>query len=310
MRFINTIFKDLLKRKHILIYIDDILIATETIEEHFNILKEVFEILTKNHLQLQLAKCSFMKTKIEYLGYKISENGIQPSEKHVECITNFPIPRNVHEVHRFIGLASYFRKFIANFSIITRPLYDLVKITEKEFIFGEIELNSFETLRSRLISEPVLKVYSPFAKTELHTDASSVGFGGVLMQAQPDGVFHPVMYFSKRTNKFESKLHSFELETLAVVYSIERFHIYLQGIEFTIVTDCIALKETLAKKDINPKIARWELFLSEYHYVPVHRKSEQMKHVDALSRAPNIYSIENENDNFTRALIASQLYSR
>lgn len=130
------------------------------------------------------------------------------------------------------------------------------KKDKKEFRFCEQEMTAFEILRAKLTAEPVLKIYSPFARTELHTDASALGFGGVLMQEQPDGVLHPVMHYSKRTDSHESKLHSFELETLAVVNSIKRFHIYLQGIKFTIVTDCIALKETLNKKDINAKIAR------------------------------------------------------
>lgn len=138
----------------------------------------------------------------------------------------------INDVHKFVGLASYFRKFIRDFSVISKPLYDLVKKDKKDFIFGETEMNAFEILREKLTAEPVLKIYSPFARTELHTDASSIGFGGVLMQEQSDGSLHPVMYFSKRTDMHESKLHSFELETLAVIHSIKRFHIYLQGIKF------------------------------------------------------------------------------
>lgn len=157
MRFVNTILKYLIKKGVIRIYIDDIIIATETIEEHFVVLKQVFKILVENHLQLQLTKCKFLKSKVEYLGYNINSEGISPSEKHVEYIKNYPVPKNVHDVHKFIGLASYFRKFIPNFSVIAKPLYDLVKKDKKDFRFAKEEMVSFEILREKLIAEPVLK---------------------------------------------------------------------------------------------------------------------------------------------------------
>uniref|UniRef100_A0A182N8D0 RNA-directed DNA polymerase n=1 Tax=Anopheles dirus TaxID=7168 RepID=A0A182N8D0_9DIPT len=111
------------------------------------------------------------------------------------------------------------------------------------------------------------------------------------MQRQEiDQQFHPVMFFSKKTTTAEAKLHSFELETLAVIYSIQRFRIYLFGIPFKIITDCNALKTTLEKRDVNPKISRWALFLEQYEYEIIHRSGDRMRHVDALSRC---YSMEN-----------------
>lgn len=107
-----------------------------------------------------------------------------------------------------------------------------------------------------------------------------------------DGKFHPVFYFSKRTTECETKYHSYELECLAIIYSIKRFHIYLQGIPSTIVTDCDSLRLTLNKKDICPRIMRWTLFLQNYDYTVVHRSNRQMFHVDALSRVQNILILE------------------
>lgn len=155
-------------------------------------------------------------------------------------------------------MCSYFRKFIEGFSVLAKPLYDLLRKNVK-FQLGEIELRTFETLKSKLIGAPVLSIYNPNDDTELHCDASKIGFGAVLVQRKSDKKWHPVFYFSKRTTEQEAKYHSFELETLAVIYALRRFRIYLQGIRFKIITDCNSLKLTLEKKDLNPRIARWAL---------------------------------------------------
>lgn len=131
---------------------------------------------------------------------------------------------------------------------------------------------------------PVLAIYSPRRETELHTDASSHGFGGVLLQRQDDGRLHPVAYYSRRTSEAEAKYHSFVLETLAIIYSLKRFHVYLHGIPFRVVTDCNALAQTLDKRDLNPQIARWALEIGTYGCEVVHRSGVNMGHVDALSR--------------------------
>lgn len=291
-RFINHVLKPLLREKLIQVYIDDILLGTETIEEHLRILKELFNILRLNKLTVQVKKCQFLKTKIDFLGYEVSAVGIKPSNRHIEAVQNFPTPKNVHELYRFIGLTSFFRKFIRNHSVLAKPLYDLIR-KDAPFNFGVNQIRAFELLKDRLVTEPVLRIYNPSAETELHTDASSLGFGGCLLQKQADdGQFHPIMFFSKRTTDAESKYHSFELETAALIYSLKRFRVYLHGIKFTVVTDCNALKQTLAKQELNAKIARWALELHCYDYVIEHRNARQMQHVDALSRNLNVMVLE------------------
>lgn len=114
----------------------------------------------------------------------------------------------------------------------------------------------------------------------------------MLVQKKFDRKLHPIFYFSKRTTTVKSRYHSFELETLAIIYALNRFRIYLIGISFKIITDCNALKMTLQKKDINPRIARWALELQNYDYVIEHRPGDRMKHVDALSRSFNINIVD------------------
>jgi len=136
MRYINNIFHSLVNSNKILIYLDDILISTETIDENISILIEVFDFMIENHLQLRLDKCSFLQTKIHYLGYEISHKGITHNPDNVNAIHSFPIPKNVKEVHIFLGLASYFRRFVKNFSIIAKPLYDLLKKKSRLCFWG------------------------------------------------------------------------------------------------------------------------------------------------------------------------------
>lgn len=174
-----------------------------------------------------------------------------------------------------------------------------------DFKFGESELKIFEELKQIISSRPVLALYSPIAETQLHCDASSIGFGSILMQKQKDGNFHPIFYFSKRTTEPESRYHSYELECLCIVYSIKRFHVYLHGIKFTIFTDCDSLRLTLNKKDIVPRIMRWALFLESYDYKIEHRPNTRMRHVDALSRCHNILVLE--ENSFEQVLSVKQL---
>lgn len=162
-RFINEVMADLVKRGDVVVYMDDILVASETLDSHIETLKEVFTVLVQNRLELRLEKCTFLCTEIEYLGYKITQNEVRPTDRGITAVQNFPEPRTVKEVHSFVWLASYFRKFIKNFSL-ARPLYELLK-KDVPFRFGQTEKMAFETLKTRLVESPILAVYNPRAYT-------------------------------------------------------------------------------------------------------------------------------------------------
>lgn len=301
-RYINLIFKELLDEGLILIYLDDILIPTTTVKDNLEILEQVLHLMSINKLELRLDKCYFLYKRIKYLGYYVSNKGIEVSDEHISAVRKFPKPLNSKQVHRFLGLTGYLRRFIKDYSLLAKPLFALVR-KNVPFVFGERELKAFELLKEKLVSPPILAIYSPTAYTELHTDASATGYGAILMQKQSDGKLHPVFYHSRRTTEHESKYHSYELETLAIVYALERFRIYLHGVKFIIVTDCNAFKLTMSKRDLNPRIARWALFLQNYDYEIIHRKGDQMCHVDALSRSILIV----EPTSLEQALIYKQL---
>lgn len=284
-RYINYLFRSLIDANKIMVYMDDLMIATSTLEEHINILNEVFEVINRHGLKLRLTKCKFFLQEVDYLGYRVNFNGIKPNPENLEAVRGFPIPKNIRDVHSFLGLCSYFRKFIKNFAIIAKPLYDLLR-KNAVFVFNESEIEVFEFLKKCLVSSPVLAIYSPLDETELHCDASAIGFGAILMQRKSDNKFHPIFYYSKRTTDAESRYHSFELETLAIVNALKRFRVYLEGIPFKVITDCNSLALTLKKKQINPRIARWCLEFENFNYQIEHRPNQRMTHVDSLSRIP------------------------
>ncbi|XP_071571820.1 uncharacterized protein [Temnothorax nylanderi] len=209
------------------LYIDDLLIATVDIQENLDILRQVLIILKKYSLELNLAKCSFLKHEIEYLGYLITRDGITMSKRHVQAIIDYPTPSNVRDLQGFLGLCNFFRRFIRDFALKAKPLQNLLK-KGVQFDFDTNCKSALEQLKRELVSPSVLRIYNPRAETELHTDASSHGFGAILLQKQSEGYFGPIAYFSKSTTDCEKNYHSFELETLAIVKAVERFHVYLQ----------------------------------------------------------------------------------
>lgn len=144
-----------------IIYLDDILVATSTIDDQLDTLRRIFELLVLNNINLRIEKCFFLFTEIDFLGYQISKEGIQPTDSGVIAIRTFPEPKTVREVHSFLGLASYFRKFIEKFALIAQPLYSLLK-KNAVFTFGEAERSAFLKLKDRLVKAPVLAIYNLF----------------------------------------------------------------------------------------------------------------------------------------------------
>lgn len=271
-----------LRHEKVLVYLDDILIPSKTVLEGVTILEEVLKLFQKANLKFNIDKCFFFKTQIEYLGYDINENGVRPSGKKTDAVMKYKAPGNVHELRQFLGLVSYFRKFVCNFAKITAPLSTLLR-KDSTWKWGPNEESAFKRIKEILTTRPVLKIYNPEAQTEVHTDASSKGIAGILLQWQ-ENQLHPISYYSRTTTREESLYHSYELETLAVVDSIKRFRIYLVGTHFKVVTDCSAVRSTFTKKDIVPRIARWWFSIQDFDMEVIHRQGDRMKHVDALSR--------------------------
>ncbi|GFV87070.1 transposon Tf2-9 polyprotein [Trichonephila clavipes] len=269
------------------LYMDDIIIPSSDELDGLDRLTRVLKTASEYGLELNLKKCNFLKSKIEFLGHIIEKGTIKPSLDKTKAVQNFPEPKNVKQVQSFLGLSGYFRKinYFQNYSIIAKPLSDLLR-DNAVFHFGPEQQLAFQTLRQKFSENPVLHIFKQGAKLELHTDASKFGYGAILLQQSDDNKLHPVHYFSKKTTPQEEKYSSYELEVLAVIEFLKKFRNYLVGNKFKIVTDCSAFQKTMSKKQLTPKIARWALFLEDFNYEIIHRPGKQMGHVDCLSRYP------------------------
>lgn len=292
-RFIR-VFNELIIKKICAVYIDDVVVLGESVEEAVENLRITLKVAEKAGLKIKWSKCQFLQERIQFLGYDIAKGTILPSADKTIAIQKFPEPRNVKEVQRFLGLTAYFRKFVYNYSLIARPLTNLLK-KDAVFIFGEEERAAVQILKNELVKKPLLQIYNPEAETVVHTDASKFGYGAILLQrCNDDWKSHPVYYYSKKTTVAEMNYSSYELKVLAVVAALKKFRIYLIGINFKIITDCSAIKATMDQKEIVPKVARWAFFMQEFTGCSFeHRPGKQMAHVDALSRHP-IMVIQNE----------------
>ncbi|XP_063891091.1 uncharacterized protein LOC126054290 isoform X2 [Helicoverpa armigera] len=287
MRFVSIIFRNLISQGVLIIFIDDIIIPALDEVQAVSRLKQVLEVAAHYGLEINWKKANLLQREVEYLGHRVKDGEVRPSTDKVDAVIRYPEPRTLKHLHSFVGLTSYFRKYIENYASVAKPLTDLLK-KNTEFIFEDKERKAFETLKNKLASGPVLKIFNPKLKTELHTDASGVALAAILMQHHPGSGLHPVHYMSKKTTDIQSRYSSYELEALAIIEGIRKFRHYLYGIPFKIVTDCKAFELTLKKKDLSAKVARWVLMLSEYDFEVEHRAGSRMQHADALSRIPTV----------------------
>lgn len=291
-RIINNTLRKFIEAGSVLVYIDDVLILSLTIDDGIILLSDVLKTLTEAGFSINVRKCSFLTTNVEYLGRVISHGQVRPSPHKIEALINSPIPCNVRQVRQFLGLAGYFRRYIEGYATKTACISRLTK-KDVKFEWGPDQDQVRQYLIKRLTSEPILAIFDPSLPTELHTDASSAGYGAVLMQRHVDGGKRVVAYFSKVTQGAEAKYHSYELETLAVVKALQHFRHYLIGITFKIVTDCNALKATERKKDLLPRVARWWIYLQDFNFEIEYRKGVMMGHADYLSRNPPALQVNN-----------------
>lgn len=284
-RIISKTLKALIDTGKVLTYIDDVLILSDSVDDGLSMLRQVLATLTAAGFSINLKKCTFLETEVEYLGRLISQGQVRPSPRKVDALIKSQKPANVKQVRQFMGLAGYFRRYIANYAARTACITKLTKKGEP-FIWGSEQDAARDYILRCLTEEPVLAIFDPKLPTELHTDASSIGYGGILLQEHEGKRKRVVGYFSRATHGAESRYHSYELETLAIVKALQHFRHYLVGIDFKIVTDCNSLKLTERKKDLIPRVARWWVYLQDFRFTIEYRKGALMQHADFLSRNP------------------------
>ena len=289
-RLMNHVLRSVVG-KFCLVYLDDIIVFSKTRETHLVNLKVIFDLLDQAGLKLGFAKCTFMRTSVNYLGHVISALGISPDPTKIEKIADYPQPTSVVELQSFLGLASYYRRFIKQFATIAHPLtVQTGKKKDEALVWGDKELSAFQHLRSCLISPPIL-AFPDFSKEfQIYTDASNYGIGAVLSQIQ-EGNEVVIAYASKHLSPAEMKYSTIEREALAVIKGIERFRYYLLDEPFLIVSDHRPLQWLSSYKDENSRLGRWAIFLSGVKYTIKYRPGRVHENADCLSRIP-VASIE------------------
>ncbi|GFW12307.1 retrovirus-related Pol polyprotein from transposon 17.6 [Trichonephila clavipes] len=267
-----------------LCYLDDIIVFSETFEDHLIRLRLVLKCLQEAGLKLNSKKCLFAAQEVKILGHLVSSNGVRPDPDKIKAVRNFPTPKNIHDIRSFLGLCSYFRRFIKGFCYLAEPLQSLLK-SGVEFHWGPEEVEAFNSLKKALTSDPVLGMYDERASTEIHTDASGYGIGAVLVQIQ-NNVEKVIAYASRTLTKAEKKLFHHRRECLAIVWATNKFRPYIFGKHFTVVTDHHSLCWLMNLKDPSGRLARWALRLQEHDFDVKYKTGKKHSDADALSRNP------------------------
>ncbi|CAH8658130.1 unnamed protein product [Dicrocoelium dendriticum] len=273
--------------KECLIYLDDVIVHGSSVEEHNDRLRIVLQRLRQAGLRLKGSKCRFLRSQVTFLGHVITPNGISTDPGKCEKVQSWPRPRNVEDLRSFLGLASYYRRFIRNFATISAPLH---RLTEKgrQFLWTDECNRAFTQLKECLSSPPILGLpdvsdtAGPFV---LDTDASADAIGAVLSQKTSSGEV-VIAYASRRLDKRERRYSTTRRELLALVKFLRYFRPYLIGKPFLVRTDHQSLQWLRNFRDPEGQVARWQEQLQEYEFTCEYRPGARHANADALSRLP------------------------
>ena len=279
-RMMNEIFKEEMD-KFVLVYLDDILVFSATLEEHIEHIRKTLDKLKKAKLYARLHKCAFFQRQVEYLGYDVSAAGICPSSSKVKAVVEWPRPQSVRDVRAFLGLASFYRRFIKQFSLKARPLTDLTR-EKNEWKWGEAEENAFNVLKQSLVLAPVLRIPNFDLQFVVTTDASLVSVGGILQQDFGQGL-QPVAYESRKLNPAETRYSAYERELLGMVWAIGKWRHYLEGTHFIVQTDHSSLRHLPNQPSVNRRIWKWVSILQGYD-LEIRHIPGKVNPADALTR--------------------------
>ena len=266
-------------------YVDDIIIYTETWEQHLVVLDEVLSRLAKAGFTVRPTKCVLGADSIEVVGHRISDGIKGLHEDNVVKIRHAKRPRTKKEVRAFLGLTEYYREFIPNYAAKAVPLSDLTKKGRpNQVVWSDAQEKAYNTLKAEIASSPILRLPDNTKPFTLRTDASDKGLGAVLLQ-EHDGKLLPVSYASKKLTEREKKYSTIERECLAVVWAVRKFLIFLYGVEFTLQTDHQPLVYLKTAKFLNDRVMRWAMFLQNYNLKIESIKGVENVGADYLSRA-------------------------
>ena len=274
---------------YVLVRVDDILVTGKNCVEHFVVLMKVLDALEDSGLTVNLKKCEFFKEEVTFCGYRISKSGVRPMKENVNAVVNAPVPRNISEVRSYLGMLNYYQSYLPDLSTVAEPMHRLLR-KGTVWKWGEDQRKSFEATKSMLVKAPLLVHFDPSLPIVVHTDASPYGVGAVLSHVV-NGEERPVSYSSRALTVAERNYGHIEKEGLALVFAVKKYHHYLFGHQFTMITDHKPLLGLFAETKGIPdraaaRITRWALLLAAYNYKLEYRAGKLNGNADALSRLP------------------------
>ncbi|XP_026399008.1 uncharacterized protein LOC113294848 [Papaver somniferum] len=299
----NIIFQDHL-RKFILVFFDDILIYNPTLESHLLYLQTTLEILRNNNLSANFSKCSFGQQNIEYLGHIITATGVMADPAKISAMVDWPIPTNIKALRGFLGLTGYYRKFVKNYGIVSRPLTELLK--KDAFLWSPAATTAFNALKTAMKTTHVLALPDFNKQFTLEIDACDSGIRVVLMQEN-----RSIAFYNKPLGPRVAALSTYEKELLAIVQAVTRWKQYLQGQKFIIKTDHQSIHYFLEHKISIVLQQKWFMKLLGFDYAILYKKGSDNKVADALSRrhhdSAHCHSITSSQPTWTQDIIASYI---
>ena len=282
MQLMNQTFADMLD-KHVLCFLDDILIYSNTEEEHLRHVEAVLRRLQESRLYAKLSKCEFMQREVEFLGHRIGADGLRVSPDKIGAVQQWPVPRNVRDVRSFLGLANFYRRFVEGYSRIALPLTELTK-DEASWSWGTPQQQAFDTLKAKLCEPPVLLIGDQSKPFALNCDACDHAIGAVLQQDQGNGL-QPVAFFSQKLTSAERNYDVREREFMAIYRACIHWRPYLHGIHpFQLLSDHRSLTYFMSMNDLTGRLARWQEKMAEFDCGITYIKGEHNVVADALSR--------------------------
>ena len=288
-RLMNDVFRPFLD-EFVIVYLDDILVFSKTKEEHLQHLQAVFEKLREHRLYAKISKCEFFVPEIDYLGHRITKDGIMVDNKKIKAIVEWPRPTSVTELRSFLGLANFYRKFVAGFALRAAPLTDRLRQDQPTSEWTEAQEKAFQDIKSALASAPVLVMPNPTKPFTVHCDASQLAIGAVLSQDHGNGL-QPVAYESRKLSTTERKYSTYEKELLAVVHALTIWRHYLYGNRFRVVvfTDHQSVRHIQSQSTLaSARQAKWAEKLQQYDCTLVYQPGRGNVVADALSRRPAV----------------------
>jgi RNase H-like domain found in reverse transcriptase/Reverse transcriptase (RNA-dependent DNA polymerase)/dUTPase len=290
----NDIFRDLINWGHIIIYLDDILIFTETMEEQCQLVKEVLELLWQHKLYLKPEKCDWEKLQVEYLGHIISGSNVKMDLEKIKAISQWKEPQNKKELQLFLGFANYYRKFIEDYGSITKPMTKLT--SNKTWTWGPNQQEAFDQIKKQMCTEPILLISQRDGLFKIKVDVSNYAKGAILYQEQ-DKIFETIAYLSTAMSPAEQNYDAADKELSAIITALTHWHHYLMGAtkDFEIWTNHKNLTYFRSPQKLNQRQAHLMQELSNYHFTLHHIPGEKNVKADTLSRLAEYKKGEEDN---------------